>query len=111
MPILSYKKKTKWQHILGDDITATIRTLVLAAGLLISFTKAEISARSLCAGGGMDLLLKRVDLYNTCLVGRWQSNTMLCYLHTTEKSFIEGLLAKMFEHGAYALILTAHTGN
>ena len=28
MPISSYKKDTKWQHIQGDDITATIRSVV-----------------------------------------------------------------------------------
>ena len=30
---------------------------------------------------------------------------ILHYLHMTEKSFTEGLSARMFEHGAYALIL------
>ena len=48
----SYNKYTKWQHIQGEDITAAIRAVVLAAGLLISFTEADISARYLRAGGG-----------------------------------------------------------
>ena len=53
----------------------------------------------------------RVDPYTISLVGRWQSDTILRYLHTTEKSFTEGLSAKMFEHGAYALIPPTHAGN
>ena len=59
----------------------------------------------------MALLMERVDPYTTCLVKRWWSNTMLCYFHDTEKSFTEGLSAKMFEHGTYTLILPEHTRN
>ena len=59
----------------------------------------------------MDLLMARVDPDTILLVGRWQSDTMLHYLHTTAKSFTKVLSSKMFEHGAYALIPPAHTGN
>ena len=66
---------------------------------------------SLRAGGGVALLMARVDPYTICLVGRWQSNTIILYLHTTENSFTKGLSANMFEHGAYALILPTCAGN
>ena len=59
----------------------------------------------------MALLVARLEPDTTHLVGRWQSDIMLCYLHTTEKSFTEGLSAKMFEHGAYTLIPLAYAGN
>ena len=36
---------------------------------------------------------------------------MLRYLHTTANSFTEGLWAKMFEYGAYAIIPPAHSSN
>ena len=76
------------------------------------FTKADICAHSLSAGGGgMALLMSRVDPYTIHLVGRWRSNTMLHYLHRTAKSFTKGLSAKMFEHGAYAISLPSHSGN
>ena len=42
---------------------------------------------------------------------RWQSDTIVCYLHTTAKSFTEVLSAGMIEHGTYALIPPAHAGN
>ena len=78
---------------------------------MIGFTEADISTHSLCTGGVMDLLMAWVDPYTIRLVGRWWSDTMLRYLHTTAKSFTEGLWAKMFKHGAYALIPPAHAGN
>ena len=55
--------------------------------------------------------MARVYLDIICLVGRWQRNTMLRYLHTTEKSFTEGLSANMFEHVVYTLLPPAHAGN
>ena len=59
----------------------------------------------------MALLMARVDPYTIRLVGRWLRNKILRYLHTTGKSFTEGLLVEMFEHGAYALIPPTHAGN
>ena len=59
----------------------------------------------------MDLLMVRVDPYTISLVGRWQSDKILLYLQTNAKGFTEGLSAKMFEHGAYALITPTHVGN
>ena len=59
----------------------------------------------------MTLLMVQVDPNTIRLVGRWRSDTILRYLHTTAKSFTEGLLVKMFEHGAYTLIPTTHVGN
>ena len=59
----------------------------------------------------MDLLMARVDPDTICVVGRWRSDTILRYLHTTENSFTEGLFANIFKHGAYALILPTHAGN
>ena len=59
----------------------------------------------------MVLFMAWVDPDTIRLVGRWRSDKILHYLHTTANSFTEGLLAKMFEHGAYALIPRTHAGN
>ena len=59
----------------------------------------------------MAILVAQVDPDTIRLLGRWRSDTMLRYLHTTVKSFTKGLSAKIFEHGAYALIPPAHAGN
>ena len=55
--------------------------------------------------------MAQVDPNTINLVGRWRSDKMICYLHTKAKSFTEGLVAKMFEHDAYALIPSTHAGN
>ena len=44
----------------------------------------------------MDILMAWVDSDTIRLVGRWLSDTILRYFHTTAKSFTEGLLVKMF---------------
>ena len=59
----------------------------------------------------MDLLMARVDPDTIRVVGRWRSDMILLYLHTTENSVTKGLLTNMFKHGAYALIPPTHSGN
>ena len=60
------------------------------------------------AGGAMSLLMAHVDTDTIRFVGRWRSNVMLRYLHTTEKAFTEGLESRMVQHGDYMLIPPAH---
>ena len=105
------KKREKCNQIHGDNIVATIRAVFRAAGLSIGFTKADISACYLHTGEAMALLMARVDPDTIYLVGRWQSDTILCYLQMTTKSFTEGLSIKMFKHSTYSLIPLAHSGN
>ena len=59
----------------------------------------------------MALLMVWVEPDTIRLVGGWRSNMMLRYLHTTAKSFTEGLAVKKFQHGTYMLIPPAHSGN
>ena len=61
-------------------------------------------------GSTMALLTARVDQKMIRLVGRWRSNVMLCYLHTTVKTFTAGFAARMAQHRDYALITPAHGG-
>ena len=50
-PISSFKKDKKCQQIQRDDIKATIRAVVQAAGPSIGFTEEDIITRSLRLGG------------------------------------------------------------
>ena len=59
----------------------------------------------------MDLLMEQVYPDTIRVVGRWRRDMILRYLHTTENSVTEGLLANMFKHVAYALIPPTHAGN
>ena len=85
--------------------------MVHAAGLDIDFTEANISARSIHVGGAMALLMERVEPDAIRLLGRWQRDTMLRYLHMTDKIFTEGMAVKIFQHGKYALIHPMHAVN
>ena len=110
-PISSFKKGNKWQQIRGYNITAAIRSVFQSEGPSIVFIEADISTHSLRARGGMYLLMEQVYPDTIRVVGRWQSDMILRYLHPTENSVTEGLLANMFKHGAYALIPPTHAGN
>ena len=56
----------------------------------------------------MALLMARVDTDTIRLVGRWRSDVMLRYLHTTAKTLTEGLASRMVQHRDYALVPPAH---
>jgi len=56
----------------------------------------------------MALLLAKVDPDLIRLVGWWRSDVIMCYLHTTAKSFNQGIAARMVSHGNYALIPLAN---
>ena len=79
-----------------------------AVGPAIGITSNNISARSLCSGEAVDLLLPKVDPDTIRLMGRWRSNRMICYLHTTKKNFTYGLSVHMLQHGNYVLIPPMH---
>ena len=55
-------------------------------------------------------LIARVNTDTIRLMGRWSSNTMLRYLHTTAYTFTSGLAVRTVQHGDYALIPPAHVG-
>ena len=74
----------------------------------VGFTPENFSARSMRAGGAMAFLMARVDTDKIRLVGRWRSDKMLRYLHTTAQTFTEGLVARMVQHGDYALTSPTH---
>ena len=52
----------------------------------------------------MTLIMERINTDTIRLVGRWRSDEMLRYLHTTAQTFTEGLAERMVQHGDYALI-------
>ena len=90
---------------------SAIQDVLCAADPAIGFTKADISVSSLCAGQSIALLMAWVESNNIRLVGRWRSDMMIRYLYTTSKSFTEGLSVKIFQHGTYMFIPSAHYGN
>ena len=77
---------TSWTHgqkyfVTAGDITTALRLAVTLLGPDIGLVPADISARSLRAGGAMALLCAQVDTDIIRLLGRWQSDAMMRYLH------------------------------
>ena len=72
------------------EITAALRDATTIIGPQVGFTPDNVSARSVRAGGAMDLIMARVDTDTIRLVGRWHSNAMLRYLHMKSQTFTAG---------------------
>ena len=99
---------TAWSTVRRAKITAALRDATTLMRPQVGFTPEDISARSMWAGSAMDLLMSRVDTEMIRLVGRWRSDIMLRYFHTTAQTFTEGLASRMVQHGDYVLITPAH---
>ena len=67
---------------------------------------ADISARSLRAGGAMALLAGRCDSNIIKLLARWHSDAMMRYLHQQSLPIFQKLASKMFNHGSYSFLPT-----
>ena len=66
----------------------------------------EYSARSLRAGGAMALLCGRVDDCTIKLLARWNSDSMMDYLHQQARPVFDHLAEKMFNKGTYSFLPT-----
>ena len=106
--LCTVQHKDKWIKVQRTNITATIRIIIWVVGTAIGFTPTYISVRYLQAGGSMALLTEIVDPDTTRILGRWRSDTILLYLHTTSNSFTDDLAVRMFQYGNCALIPPAH---
>ena len=73
--------------IRSAEITAALCAATTIIGPQVGFTPDNVSARSMQAGGAMALLMAHVDTDMIRLVGKWRSDAMLCYLHTTAQTF------------------------
>jgi hypothetical protein len=64
----------------------------------------DISARSLQAGVAMALLHGRIDMNNIHMMGRWNSDDMMLYLHVQAQPVMGDYTACMFNQGTYSLL-------
>jgi hypothetical protein len=64
----------------------------------------DISVRSLRSSGAMALLCAKVDTDLIRLMGRWQSDEMLRYLHVQSFPIVAPFAAQMLHHGSFTLI-------
>ena len=91
----------KRTYITSACITSTLRASAAALPQL-GIRPADISARSMRAGGAMALLCGNVDADTIKLVGRWRSDAMFRYLHAQALPLVRNLASTMLRHGGFA---------
>jgi hypothetical protein len=97
--IASYYRAHHRTNIRAKDITDTLRHAMTMNYHRTGINANEISARSLRAGGAMARMCRKIDLNNIRMMGRWQSDAMMRYLHVQAQPIIERYAAKMFNNG------------
>jgi hypothetical protein len=92
------------RFVTPSDITISLRFSVSALGPGIGFLPADVSARSLRAGGAMALLCAHVDPDTIRLIGRWRSDIMLRYLTVQAQPIMHNFARLMVQGGQYNIL-------
>jgi hypothetical protein len=100
-PLHTFFQFGRTHHVLAADLTAALRLAAAELFPVLGIPPAEISARSLRAGGAMAMLCARVDTDTIRLIGRWRSDEMLRYLHLQALPHTRSIAASMVSHGAF----------
>lgn len=105
-PIASYVYRHRLTRITAADVTTTVKSAATSLYPLTGLSAAEVSGRSLRAGGAMALLCANVDPNTIKLLGRWHSDAMVRYLHVQAQPITQRLSARMFNNGRYTFLPT-----
>ena len=100
--LASYYVGTRVSKVIAADVTATLRHAATIHGPPHGYLASDVSARSLRAGGAMALFHSNVDLDTIRLIGRWQSDAMLRYLHLQAQPVMRGFARRMLAGGDYS---------
>jgi hypothetical protein len=87
--------------ITSNLLTSHLRRAATALFHITGFAPSDISARALRAGGAMALLCAKVDPDIIRLLGRWQSDQMLRYLHLQAYPQMHTFASLMFSGGNF----------
>jgi hypothetical protein len=101
-PLYKYFDRT-WKRIYTILLTRHLHNTVTALGLTYGIQPHEISIGLLRALGAMALLCAQVDTDMIHLLGRWQSDEMLRYLHIQSFPMLAPLVSQMLNHGQYTM--------
>ena len=99
--LATYYRGNRQFPIRATEITAQLRFAATACRPTTGLNPADISARSLRAGGAMALLVGNVDTDTIKLLGRWHSDAMCRYLHQDSLGVMRRLSSLMLQHGDY----------
>jgi hypothetical protein len=102
-----YNTSTSTSKITSLLLTTHLRRAATALFATVGFPPEDISARALRAGGAMALLCAQVDPDVIKLVGRWQSDQMLRYLHLQAYPKMHSFAKLMMNGGNFTLLNNA----
>ena len=102
-PLATYYHQHAPINLVASDISKALKNAVTYLGPSLGFTAKEVSARSMRASGAMALYHSKVDALTIRLIGRWNSDAMLEYLHVQSEPAMRGLSEKMVNYGKYHL--------
>jgi hypothetical protein len=104
--LASYFHKGKRIPIKETDVTTSLRLATIATAHQKGLKHSDISARSLRAGGAMALICCRIDHNTIRMLGEWNSDAMIRYLHLQAKPLMRQFAVTMFNHGTYSFLPT-----
>jgi len=100
MPLHTVYTPDQVRNISSSDITKSLRRSASSLFHLTGIHPHEISSCSIRPGGAMALLCAHVDSDIICLVGRWRSDEMFCYLHAQTFPLMHTFAQQMITHGS-----------
>lgn len=101
--IATYFHNARQCNVKSADVTTALRQATASIGAALGYLPADVSARSLRAGGAMALFCSHVDKDTIQLIGRWKSDAMLRYLHVQAQPVMQGFASLMLQGGDYAI--------
>jgi hypothetical protein len=103
-PLATYFSNQKWQPIKPADITVTLCLAAAVLGLTYGFLPKDISAQWMHAARATALLCAQVGTDIIQLIGRWQLDEMLRYLHVVQaEPVMRHFAQQMLNHGSFAM--------
>ncbi|CAJ1945366.1 unnamed protein product [Cylindrotheca closterium] len=102
--LATYFHNNRTYKVQATDVTAVLRESARVLGPQYNFLEQDVSARSLRAGGAMALFNSHVDSNTIRLIGRWQSDAMLRYLHLQAQPVMQGFASRMLQDGDYVFV-------
>ena len=103
-PLAAVHVRGRWRMIKSTEITSALRCAAHAIGHRHGVAAKDVSTRSMRSGGAMALLLAGVGGERIKILGRWRSDAIMRYLHTTARPILRGFASRMVAHGDYALL-------
>merc|ERR1711884_817187 len=94
-PLATYFHHGTSTPLLPSDISSSLKQAATFLGpATLGFTANDISACSMRAAGAMDLYHSKVSPLTIRLLGRWNSDAMLDYLHVQAEPVMRDLASK-----------------